>query len=416
MLNALVMDSHGEFGLPALSKAWRAAAHESTGRHWPALTGTRLLQLAQVLFNDEGASTLGALAALMGVSSPTYRGILHPSSDLQTIRESADEETHVSRDTFWRMLEARGLNMQALDRIMNGSLPRDQGILLFGAAPSKKSGPDAIKWALAVSEKPELGDLDFAALFGAEGGRRARLDSAPATLARIDPAALQRRIDAQHAAEKVFTDSALRASLSQHLFASGAEQLPAGAMLRAAAVHVVTERLLTGSDVDLPAIVEGLRGDVQDAAAQSSSATSDAAFFAQLEDLAVSQVPIVAMRRQLLLIRARYRQIEEHSALLEEIGRDLALDDTPFRGGDGLASSTFRGALIAILGEVGIRARMEPATQDHPERIIVAPSASAPTGGAASSSVSQKMARVINALAGVGYNMEWKFDDSEPAL
>jgi len=26
------------------------------------------------------------------------------------------------------------------------------------------------------------------------------------------------------------------------------------------------------------------------------------------------------------------------------------------------------------------------------------------------------MARVINALAGVGYNMEWKFDDSEPAL
>jgi hypothetical protein len=267
-----------------------------------------------------------------------------------------------------------------------------------------------------VSEKPELGDLNFAALFDAEGGRSARLDSAPATPARIDPAALQRRIDAQSAAEKVFTDPGLRASLSQHLFASGAEQLPAGAMLRAAAVHVVTERLLTGSDVDLPAIVEGLRGDVNGAAVQSLSAASDTAFFGQLEDLAMSQAPMVVVQRQLLLATARYRQMEKHRVLLEEIARHLARDGRPFRGGDGPEPATFRGVLIAMLGEAGIHARMEPATQDHSERVIVAPSPRAPTGGAEDSSVSEKMNRVINALAGVGYKMEWKFDDSEPAL
>ena len=416
MLNALVMDSHGEFGLPALSRAWLAGADESAGRRWPALTGTRLLQLAQVLFNDEGASTLGAMAALMGVSGPKYRGILHPSSDLKAIRESADDETRVARDQFWRMLAARGLDMQALERIMNRSLPADQGIQLLGASSSNKSGSAAIQWALAVSELPYLGNLNFAALFGGEGARRARSDSVQAIPTELDIPVLQRRMQAQSAAEKVFSDPGLRASLSHHLFASGPEQLLADATLRAAAVHVVTERLLAGSDVDLPGIVEELRGDVNGAAMQSSSDTSDAAFFAQLEDLAMSKAPIVAVQRQLLLVSARYRQMEKHRVLLEDVARHLARDDTPFRGGDGPETSTFRGALIAILGEVGIRARMEPATQDHPERIIVAPSASAPTGGAASPSVSEKMALVINALAGVGYKMEWTFDDSEPAL
>jgi hypothetical protein len=421
MLNALIMGYDGEIGLRALAKAWLAQAGDNKSPKWPTLTGTRLVRLAQVAFNDERASTLLALEALVGIDSPTYRGILHPEEDAKARQDnSLGSQTRAARGRFWRVLSDNGLPAFRLKE-------------LEAALKNLPPPGNWLEWAHVVFQYPWLANLDFAKIFGGQSAPPAVLvqaQSAPSrTKPRLNPAEDAAKLrSARSVAETTFKDPGLRDRLRRYLADTFPDEdainaFAASEGLLGAATRIVLERLIEKSPLDHPkhvsALVSTLGLYVKKVAQERlTRLPEDSTIFNVLEHILLSPDADDTLHRNLLLRRMDFERLELSKNLLSELAEELSRLGIQRTYGRVAQHDTFPDALRVALGQFRIDARLERSTDDRTRTIVVTPwSWNSPTlDPALNQPLINAMDDVVDRLTQAGYPTQWKWADAPDPL
>jgi hypothetical protein len=462
LANAMVLGYQGRIGLAALGRAWQDATADEAAR--PALTGGMLADLGKVVFDEPSFGTLQDLAALTGIETGTYRGLLHPDEDFEWVapffEAVVDGIFHFRGLTTsqpdaaqilaspWFLDHLRAIQMRldqtpvvpgsgwppwpdSRDPDFQATIASRQAIWLAwwsagldDARLQALPGLVSPTWAQAVAAVPELARLDLARTF--DGIDRALRSALPQVLEPYDPEmnALYVGQRASQLARATFADEGLRDRLFQHLRTAFDDPRAVTAYGRTPdfteyAAGLATEGALEDAGLTrswVRALMhEALLGQAS-VLRRGPAPGETRPLLAALERLAIGEGEPERRLRQSVQQQMRLVQ-SHHEQVLQAVARFLAdwgfvpTDPSPS------AAGSLRDAVLRQLNSARITARLEPAMPGGSGPTFVIEREPGPIGRDGtpadgpmlSLARREVMERVIGALTRAGFPTDWRF-------